>query len=109
MKLDSHPQWLYEISYGLADYRQLRILLENERYAIVQSPGGPWWDNSGKHYGATTYYKVDKQALATYRKSVGLLDSQEIQHGGRAKLAQWKKLIESTEEQGGEITRPEAD
>lgn len=88
------PDWLYHISYGLADGAKLRVLLENERYAIVQEPGGMWWDNSGGHYGASTYWQVDKTKLETYRKSVGLLDCKEIQHGGRPKLAQWKKLIE---------------
>jgi hypothetical protein len=90
----ARPEWLYRISYGLADGHQLRILLENDRYAVVQGPGGKWYDNSGEHYGATTYYLITKEALPTYRNSVGLLDAQEIQHGGRAKLAQWKKLIE---------------
>ena len=92
------PDWLYHISYGLADGAKLRVLLENERYAVVQEPGGLWWDNSGGHYGGTTYWLVDKTKLETYRKSVGLLDCKEIQHGGRPKLAQWKKLIEAKEE-----------
>jgi len=93
------PQWLYQITYGLAEGHQTRILLENDRYVVAQSPGGRWGDNSGTHYGATTYYLIDKQALPTYRKSVGLLDAKELQHGGRAKLAQWRKLIEMTDDE----------
>ena len=88
------PDWLYQISYGLAEGSKLRILLENDRYAVVQTPGGRWWDNSGGHYGGASYSLVDKQRLHTYRKSVGLMDCMEIQQGGRPKLAQWKKLIE---------------
>lgn len=89
------PEWLYQISYGLADGDKLRILLENERYAVVQSPGGRWYDNSGGHYGGASYDLVDKTLLHTYRKSVGLMDCVTLQQGGRAKLAQWKELIES--------------
>jgi hypothetical protein len=88
------PQWLYDLTYGLADQRHIRILLENERFAVVQCPGGKWYDNSGEHYGASSYSLVDKRLLHTYRKSVGLMDCKELQHGGRAKLAQWKRLIE---------------
>ncbi len=94
LNVTAPPDWLYQITYGLDDCRKIRILLENDRYAVVQSPGGRWGDNSGTHYGATTYYMVDKQDLPKYRKSVGLLDAKELQHGGRAKLAQWKKLME---------------
>jgi hypothetical protein len=90
------PDWLYNISYGLAEHRYLRILLEGTRYAVVQIPGGTWFDNSGGHYGQTTFYLVDKQAT-NYRKGIGLLDAKELQHGGRAKLAQWKKLIQEQE------------
>ena len=75
----------------MADYHRLRILFETERYAIVQEPGGNWSDNSGVHYGGTTYWLVDKQC--TYRRQVGLMDAETLQHGGRPKLAQWKKLI----------------
>jgi hypothetical protein len=92
--MTERPDWLYQISYGLAEGSKLRILLENERYAVVQIPGGRWWDNSGAHYGGASYHLVDKTLLATYRKSVGLLDTMEIQQGGRPKLAQWRKLIE---------------
>lgn len=91
-----HPDWLYQISYGLADARHLRILLDGPRYAVVQDPGGIWYDNSGPHYGSTSYHLVDKQATH-YRKSVGLMDTETLQHGGRAKLAQWKKLIKERE------------
>lgn len=87
------PQWLYDMTYGLAGQRHIRILLENERYAVVQEPGGKWYDNSGGHYGGASYHLVDKQLLHTYRKSVGLLDCKVLQQGGRAKLAQWKQLI----------------
>ena|SRR5271166_5873683 len=93
------PDWLYQITYGLSEARKIRVLLENDRYAVVQSPGGMWWDNSGGHYGKASYDLVDKRKLDTYRKGVGLMDCKEIQHGGRAKLAQWKKLIEMTDEE----------
>ncbi len=88
------PQWLYDLTYGLAEQRHIRILLENDRFAVVQTPGGKWYDNSGAHYGPSSYSLVDKRLLHTYRKSVGLMDCKELQHGGRAKLAQWKRLIE---------------
>ena len=89
------PAWLYNISYGLADCRKLRVLIDGERFAVVQSPGGRWYDNSGGHYGGTTFYLVDKEG--TFRPSVGLLDCKELQHGGRAKLAQWKQLVEESD------------
>jgi len=91
------PQWLFDMTSGLAGQRHIRILLENERYAVVQEPGGKWYDNSGGHYGGASYHLVDKQALHTYRKSIGLLDCKVLQEGGRAKLAQWKRLIEQKE------------
>jgi hypothetical protein len=68
------------------------VLIDGKRFAVVQSPGGTWFDNSGGHYGATAYYLVDKEA--NLRKAHGLLDCQELQHGGRAKMAQWKRLVE---------------
>ncbi len=101
------PDWLYRITYGLADSWKIRILLENDRYAVVQSPGGMWWDNSGGHYGAASYDLVDKRKLDTYRKGCGLLECKELQHGGRAKLAQWKKLIEAPDETPAPAPQPE--
>jgi hypothetical protein len=91
MRIVEQPEWLRRITSGLVGGRKTRVLLENERYAIVQSPGANWSDNGGVHYGATAYYLVDKQA--NMRNSVGLLDCREIQSGGRAKLAQWKGLL----------------
>lgn len=85
------PTWLYEITYGLADNRKFRVLLDGSRYAIVQIPGGEFANGQVREYGSTSYYKVDKQA--TMRAGVGLLDAEEIQQGGRAKLAKWRKLI----------------
>lgn len=92
-----HPDWLYHITYGLASARHIRILLEGQRYAVVQDPGTYWFDNGGKHYGGTEYWLVDKQATH-YRKGCGLLDAETLQKGGRAKLAQWQKLIHKKEE-----------
>jgi hypothetical protein len=89
------PDWLYNISYGLSDCRKLRVLIDGTRFAVVQSPGGRWYDNSGGHYGGTTFYLVDKQKQ--YRASVGLMDCRELQHGGRAKTAQWKQLVEAAD------------
>jgi hypothetical protein len=86
------PKWLYDICWGLADNHRFRILLESERYAIVQIPGGDFANGQVRQYGTTTYYKVDKQAT-TLRAGVGLIDSEKIQDGGRAKLTQWRKLI----------------
>lgn len=96
-QVSDQPEWLYQISYGLASYRKLRVLFETERHAIVHSPGERWWDNSGGHYGGVAFYLVDKGAIATYRRGVGLLDTKELQVGGRAKLAQWKTLIKEIE------------
>jgi hypothetical protein len=87
------PQWLYRISFGLSEYRRIRILINGKRFAVVQIPGGRWGDNSGTYYGSTTYYLVDKQNTKV-RDSVGLIECQELQQGGRAKLVQWKKLVE---------------
>jgi hypothetical protein len=89
------PDWLYQITFGLSDCRKIRVLIDGIRFAVVQSPGGKWYDNSGGHYGATTFYLVDKQAKI--RPSVGLMDCRELQHGGRAKTAQWKKLVEAAD------------
>jgi len=91
------PDWLFNMTSGLAEQRHIRILLENDRFAVVQTPGSKWYDNSGGHYGPASYSLVDKRLLHTYRKSVGLMDCKELQQGGRAKLAQWKKLIEQEE------------
>jgi hypothetical protein len=88
----SQPDWLREITYGLAEGRKTGVLIDGKRFAVVKSPGGTWFDNSGGHYGATTYYLVDKEKQ--YRKAHGLLDCRELQHGGRAKMAQWKKLVD---------------
>jgi hypothetical protein len=87
--------WLYQITYGLAECRKIRVLIDGTRFAIVQTPGGKWYDNSGGHYGQTSFYLVDKQAQL--RKGYGLLDCREIQQGGRAKTAQWKKLVEAAD------------
>jgi hypothetical protein len=86
------PDWLHNITYGLAEGRQTRVLIDGTRFAVVQIPGGRWGDNSGTHYGAASYYLVDKQQ--TLRKGYGLLDCRELQNGGRAKTAQWKRLVE---------------
>jgi len=91
--MNQQPDWLYNISYGLADNRKFRVLIDGTRYAVVQTPGGKWYDNSGGHPAYVSYYLVDKQAQL--RKGYGLLDCREIQQGGRAKLAQWKKLVEA--------------
>jgi hypothetical protein len=91
----NQPDWLYNITYGLAEGRKTRVLIDGTRFAVVQSPGGTWFDNSGGHYGATAYYLVDKQQ--TLRKGYGLLDCKELQHGGRAKTAQWKQLVEAAD------------
>jgi hypothetical protein len=90
--MNQQPDWLYNITYGLAEGRKTRILIDGIRFAVVQSPGGRWGDNSGTHYGATAFYLVDKQQVL--RKGYGLLDCKELQHGGRAKTAQWKQLVE---------------
>lgn len=96
------PEWLHGISYGLAGNRNLRVLIDGTRFAVVQAPGGMWYDNSGGHYGATSFYLVDKQRQ--YRKAHGLLDCRVLQHGGRAKTAQWKLLVETCDNTGAEPT-----
>jgi hypothetical protein len=85
------PDWLYQITYGLSEGSKSRILIDGTCFAVVQSPGGRWFDNSGGHYGSTSYHLADKQRQ--YRPAHGLLDCVELQHGGRAKLAQWKRLV----------------
>jgi hypothetical protein len=92
MSITGQPDWLYNITYGLAEGRKSRVLIDGTRFAVVQSPGGRWYDNSGEHYGGAAYYLVDKEKQ--YRKAHGLLDCKELQHGGRAKTAQWKQLVE---------------
>lgn len=89
--ISPRPDWLYEITWGLSDGHKIRILAETERYAIVQIPGGDFANGQVRQYGCTDYYKMDKQA--PMRRGVGLLDAQELQSGGRAKLAKWKKEI----------------
>jgi hypothetical protein len=91
--MTTHPKWLYDISYGLADNHKFRVLWENERHAVVQIPGGEFANGQVRQYGSTTYYKVDKNF--SYRSSIGLLDAERLQEGGRAKLTQWKKQIEA--------------
>ena len=97
------PEWLYQISYGLSGYDKFRILIDGKRFAIVQTPGGRWFDNSGGHYGGAGYHIVDKEAVPNLRKAHGLLDTREIQQGGRAKLAQWKQLIKESDEAGKDV------
>ncbi len=48
-------------------------------------------------YGTTTFYLVDK-TQEDRRGGVGLIDACILQDGGRAKLAQWKKLIEASDQ-----------
>lgn len=96
------PDWLYQISYGLSGYSKFRILIDGTRFAIVQTPGGRWGDNSGTHYGSTGYHIVDKEAT-NLRKAHGLLDTREIQSGGRPKLAQWKQLVKECDEAGKDV------
>jgi hypothetical protein len=85
------PDWLYNITYGLSEGRKTRVLIDGTRFAVVQTPGGKWYDNSGEHLGYVCYYLVDKQT--NLRKAHGLLDCRELQRGGRAKTAKWKKLV----------------
>lgn len=94
MTYPTQPDWLYNISYGLAENRKFRVLIDGTRFAIVQTPGGKWYDNSGGHPAYATYYLVDKHPSANLRKGYGLMDCRELQHGGRAKSAKWKKLVE---------------
>ncbi len=98
------PEWLYNISYGLAGSQKFRVLIDGDRFAIVQTPGGKWFDNSGGHYGSTSFYLVDKQR--ELRKAHGLLDCREIQQGGRAKTAKWKKLVEELDRHPWRISEP---
>lgn len=93
MNRPPQPAWLYEITYGLTSSTKNRVLIDGTRFAIVQSPGGMWYDNSGGHYGGASYHLVDKQKK--YRPAHGLLDTIEVQSGGRAKTAQWKRLVDS--------------
>ena len=93
--MTQQPDWLYQISYGLAECRKTRVLIDGTRFAVVQIPGGRWGDNSGTHYGQTTYYFVDKQQ--ELRSGYGIMDCRELQHGGRAKTAQWKLLVEQSD------------
>lgn len=90
------PTWLYNMSYGLAHFQKLRVLIDGKRFAIVQEPGYKWFDNSGGHAGYATYFLVDKEKGV--RAGHGLLDQQIIQNGGRAKLAKWKGLVEFADE-----------
>lgn len=96
------PDWLYQITYDLADGAKTRILIDGARFAVVQSPGGRWGDNSGTHYGATTFYFVDKQQ--PLRKGRGLLNCYQLQHAGRAKTAKWKRVVNRCEALGVALT-----
>lgn len=87
--------WLYNITYGLSDCGKIRVLIDGTRFAVVQSPGAKWYDNSGGHYGQTSFRLVDKEQQL--RKGYGLLDCHELQHGGRAKTTQWKRLVEEAD------------
>lgn len=85
------PEWLYFMAYGLEDNSKFRVLLEGERYAVVQIPGGEFANGQVRQYGPTTFYLVDK--TASLRRGVGLLDCEVLQEGGRAKLAQWRNRV----------------
>jgi hypothetical protein len=89
------PTWLYDMSYGLSHYEKLRVLIDGRRFAVVQQPGYKWFDNSGGHAGLSTYFLVDKRRPV--RKGYGLINHRTLQHGGRAKLTQWKHDIELVE------------
>lgn len=91
------PKWLYDLSYGLAESYKYRVLIDGKRFAVVQSPGGRFMNGQVSQYGSTTYYLVDK-THPDLRGGVGLMEEHVLQDGGRAKLAQWKKLVEASDQ-----------
>jgi hypothetical protein len=42
-------------SQGTTDFGKVRLVMQGDRYAIFRWPGGPWWDNGGRHYGQVSY------------------------------------------------------
>lgn len=86
------PDWLYQICYGLEGNRKFKVLLEGERFAIVQMPGSRFMNGQVSQYGSASYHLVDKQT--TMRKGYGIMDALVVQEGGRAKLALWKGLVD---------------
>ena len=92
------PEWLKEMIYGYAGYEKFRLLVEGVNFAIMQTPGGRWGDNSGTHYGKTSYYLVDKRSDP--RRGHGMQYWKELKHGGRigAKTKrEWKALVDKSD------------
>lgn len=98
MKPNPHPEWLKEMIHGYSDYQTWRLLIEGANFAVVQTPGGRWGDNSGTHYGKTSYYLVDKRSDP--RHGHGMEYWKELKHGGRigAKTKrEWKALVDKSD------------
>jgi hypothetical protein len=87
--------------YGYVNYYRWRLLIDGMNFAVVQSPGERWGDNSGRHYGATTYYLVDKRSDPRFGHGVQYW--KELKHGGgigSKTKAEWKALVESCDKTG---------
>jgi hypothetical protein len=95
------PKWLYDMIYGYSEFQKWRLLIDGVNFAIVQTPGGTWGDNSGTHYGKTSYYLVDKRSDP--RHGHGMQYWKELKHGGRigAKTKrEWKALVDASDKVG---------
>ena len=101
--VQQQPEWLRRMTYGLSDGRQARVLIDGERFAIVQCPGGRFMNGQESQYGATVYHLVDKNQ-PDFRGGTGLIQMPAIQTGGRAKLVQWRPLVEASDKAGKLIT-----
>ena len=89
---NEQPDWLKRITSGLVEASEIRLLIDGNKYAVIQIPGGNWSDNGGTHYGPTEYIFVIKGSDRNC-----LRDSKIIKVGGRktkALMNEWKTLVE---------------
>jgi hypothetical protein len=88
------PEWLKRITYGLSEGKEISVLIEGKKCAVIKIPGGFWSDNGGRYYGAVSYDLVRKDS----REAVGVIEGETLQEGGRVgktKLAEWKTKVEA--------------
>jgi len=96
------PGWLRGMVNGIDKGHTWRVLVDGTDFAVVQAPGGRYLSGQETHYGATTYYLVDKRGEP--RGGTGVLRcSKVLKDGGRVGsrvLAGWRALVGDSDKAG---------
>ena len=93
---NAQPDWLRNMTCGMQGGRFFRLLLDGQRFAVVQIPGSRYLSGQTVQYGATSYLLVDK--TADPRGGTGILRAgKELQSGGRAKPTMFHRALAQAE------------